>query len=149
MPCRDHSPEIEASRGGSLVLRVPGTLEGVDRAVDEARRFYSPPAGASGLFGLLTAVREALLNAACHGCGLDPGLTVECVLGRDGRDAVITVRDPGAGFDRASCPGQIPPCRETSGRGRKMMDIFSKSLTYNEQGNELTLRIEIDREDGS
>lgn len=132
---------------GRLALSVPATLEGVDRAVQAARDFYAADEAPPRLFALLTALREAVLNAASHGAGLDPGLAVECEFGRHGPDAVVTVRDPGDGFDWRARKPQIPPSGETCGRGRKMMDIFSKSLTYNAKGNEVTFTVALDHED--
>jgi len=126
------------------LLEVPASLDGVDRAVETARAFFARSTGGTKLYPVLAALREALLNACMHGCGLNPSLTVRCELAVEDGAAVVTVRDPGPGFGRKQAAPAAPSPEALSGRGMAMMNLYSQKLEYNEQGNEVRLRIELD-----
>lgn len=139
----DISPLEVQDAGDRLRLRLPATLEGIDRAIEAAQDFFIRSGHAYRLFGAKTALREALLNAVMHGCGLDPALTVECELKMEGSTAVMSVSDPGPGFDWRNCPPLAPCTDSTSGRGLFIMNHYATALDYNEAGNTLKLRVEL------
>jgi serine/threonine-protein kinase RsbW len=93
------------------------------------------------LFAIRLALEEALSNAIHHGNGDDPAkqVTVEYEVTR--QQARITVRDQGRGFR----PEQLPdPCcdeklTDPNGRGVLLMKAYMDEVTFNRQGNGVTL----------
>jgi len=57
------------------------------------------------------------------------------------REAVIVIRDEGTGFDPSKLPDPTDPANVemASGRGILLMRTFMSEVTYNDQGNEVTL----------
>jgi CheY-like chemotaxis protein/anti-sigma regulatory factor (Ser/Thr protein kinase) len=57
-------------------------------------------------------------------------------------EAVVTIRDQGPGFDPASLPDPTDPVNldKISGRGLLLMRTFVDEVTFNDRGNEVTLR---------
>jgi len=133
-----------SSRDGRLLLEIPASLESVDQAVETARAFFARSGGRANLFPVLTALREALLNAAVHGCGLDASLSVRCLLGVEDGSALVGVSDPGPGFDWEAFPPDSPAPEEVSGRGLAILKHYSRQLQFNDRGNEVIFRVELD-----
>ncbi len=69
----------------------------------------------------------------------DRRIHIRASLSRD--KAVFQVRDEGPGFDPASLPDPTDPANleKASGRGLLLMKTFMDEVSYNEQGNEVTL----------
>lgn len=138
----------------SLVKYLQYTLRCV-RLVDEVDRLR---------VGI--AVEEALLNALYHGNldvssslkESDPGLFEETARQRSleepyskrkiyvdalvSRDlARFVIRDEGRGFDPSSLPDPCDPANleKASGRGILLMRSFMDEISFNEQGNQVTL----------
>ena len=59
--------------------------------------------------------------------------------------ACFTIRDQGPGFDISSLPDPNNPenLLRPSGRGLTLMHAFLDEVTYNEKGNEVTLRMNV------
>lgn len=92
---------------------------------------------------LLVAVTEAVNNAITHGNKRNPSkkVFVTCVCERDA--LVVTVKDEGKGFNPDAVPDPIHEdnlLRE-SGRGVFLMRQLMESVSYNKNGNEVTMRI--------
>lgn len=91
---------------------------------------------------IFIALQEALANAVLHGCGNDPSKTIHCRVDVDPAALIITIRDPGAGFD----PGMATESTEAGtnvsqhGRGICLMRSLMDEVTYRHRGTELQLR---------
>jgi serine/threonine-protein kinase RsbW len=90
-----------------------------------------------------TALREALANAIVHGCGRDPGKSVQCsVMCEEGRGILVVVRDPGPGFDPASLPSPVlgQNLYSSHGRGIYMITQFMDEVQFERGGTEIYMR---------
>lgn len=87
------------------------------------------------------ALQEALANALIHGCKRDASKKIRCTVSADAQEAVITVSDPGPGFN----PDAVPdPLTETgqgkfSGRGVLFIRSVMNEVTYARNGAELRM----------
>lgn len=91
------------------------------------------------------AVREAVANAIKHGNRQDPDKEVDVELAVADGEAVIRIRDHGAGFDPEQVGDPLQPenLLRPSGRGIFYMKKFMDEIEYNfdpEGGTEVTLR---------
>lgn len=91
------------------------------------------------------AVREAVANAIKHGNQQDPEKHVEVELVVEGEEAVIQIRDFGAGFDPDQVGDPLAPenLLKPNGRGIFYMKSFMDHVEYSFQpggGTVLTLR---------
>lgn len=88
------------------------------------------------------AVQEALANAMIHGCKRDAHQQIRCVVRVDAEGAVITVSDPGPGFDPASVPDPLSEQGQGrfSGRGVLFIRSVMDDVTYARGGAEITMR---------
>ena len=91
------------SESSEFRQEIPGSLAVVDEVCVGVRR-WAVAVQLPNCYAVELLLREALTNAATHGCGGDASKRVSCVLRlRPGR-VIIAVRDPGPGFDwRAAC----------------------------------------------
>jgi anti-sigma regulatory factor (Ser/Thr protein kinase) len=89
------------------------------------------------------ALQEAVANAIRHGCRGDANQRLQCSvsLGEAG-EVVITVRDPGAGFDPAQLPNPLDPANllKTSGRGIFLINGLMDEVQFADGGRELQMR---------
>lgn len=129
---------------GGLRLKLLCSLEAVDKAVQAVEGFFGNHAETSARFGALLVLREALMNALRHGCGLGSGLSVEARITVEGKQAVIVVTDPGPGFDWRNRSLSLPDSNCTSGRGLCIMRRYASSMSYNDTGNTLTLQVDLE-----
>ena len=96
-------------------------------------------------YSLLVAVTEAVNNGIIHGNENDESKKVTITCTKTDGAITIRVRDEGEGFT----PGDIAdPLQEenllrTGGRGVFLMKSFMRSVSYNEQGNEVTMVMDI------
>ncbi len=118
-----------------LVLEVPGTLAAVDQAMEAVRIYVAAERPGARDYELCLVLREALINAVCHGGGEPTRLS----LWVDGPSARVRVRDPGPGFDWRAALARLPGDRDEGGRGLWMMRQWAEDLAFNEEGNELHL----------
>lgn len=95
---------------------------------------------------LVQAVDEWVSNVIRHGYGGRPG-PVSVSVGRDGDDAVATIRDAAPSFDPADAPPFDPASpvagRRPGGMGIHLMRELTDDMTHRALpggGNELTLR---------
>jgi serine/threonine-protein kinase RsbW len=93
------------------------------------------------IFHVRLALEEALVNAIHHGNGGDPRKAVRVWWEVRHDEVEIVIEDEGPGFD----PTLVPDPRESAnldrpgGRGLLLMRAFLTTLSYNEQGNRVTL----------
>jgi anti-sigma regulatory factor (Ser/Thr protein kinase) len=89
------------------------------------------------------ALQEAVANAIRHGCRGDSSKTLECSVATDDHgEIVITVRDPGQGFDLASVPNPLDPDNllKPSGRGIFLISGLMDDVQFADGGRQLRMR---------
>ncbi|MBI5638267.1 MAG: response regulator [Nitrospinae bacterium] len=95
----------------------------------------------SQLSNLVIALYEAIVNGMRHGNGNDPGKKVRVRAEIGYNEARFTVTDQGEGFaiDDIANPTAPKNLYKSSGRGIYLMRHFMDEVSYNDQGNEVTL----------
>jgi serine/threonine-protein kinase RsbW len=99
------------------------------------------------LFSIELLLRESLNNAVIHGCHENPLLSFSCSLMITDQAVVIEVADEGPGFDWRGKLQAKPVNLDETGRGLLIYDIYANSVKFNESGNCITLKINIDQGD--
>jgi anti-sigma regulatory factor (Ser/Thr protein kinase) len=118
---------------------VPAGLRHVDVISVELRRELQDTCTGSDLFAAELLLREALTNAALHGCGLDPaGQVCFWVRVRKNR-LLIAVSDTGPGFDWKLRLNHGAKDHETSGRGLSIYRAYANRIRFSKKGNAVTL----------
>ncbi|HLP18525.1 MAG TPA: ATP-binding protein [Bacteroidota bacterium] len=97
------------------------------------------------LHALLVAVTEAVNNGMIHGNKNDKSkyVTITCLLKR--KMLTITITDEGGGFSPETLPNPLHDenLLRAGGRGVFLMRTLMESVTFNEAGNEVTMRLHI------
>ncbi|HAP36798.1 MAG TPA: ATP-binding protein [Bacteroidetes bacterium] len=93
------------------------------------------------LHALLVSVTEAVNNGIIHGNKNDESKHVVVTCSKKGKTLTVKVHDEGKGFkpEDIANPLHEDNLLRTGGRGVFLMKAFMQSVTYNEQGNEVTL----------
>lgn len=89
------------------------------------------------------ALQEAVANAIRHGCGGDATKALQCSVACDeAGEVVITVRDPGAGFDPAVVADPLDPQNilKPSGRGIFLINGLMDDVRFADGGREVRMR---------
>ena len=89
------------------------------------------------------ALQEAVANAIRHGCGGDATKELQCaVTCDDAGEIMITVRDPGTGFDPAKVANPLDPVNllKSSGRGIFLINGLMDEVQFADGGRELQMR---------
>jgi hypothetical protein len=149
--------------------RLPARVDEIDRV---GTSILSDMGAGSGDALVRAAIGEALLNAVVYGAlrvpSRDPAdtgdvlrfvdaigaaeareanddVTVTVEHAADGDEWSVVVRDPGPGFDVQSVASRGHDDLATSGRGLQIMRAATESLSWNQVGNEVTLRFRSSR----
>jgi anti-sigma regulatory factor (Ser/Thr protein kinase) len=89
------------------------------------------------------ALQEAVANAIRHGCGGDATKQLQCTVNvtADG-EVIITVRDPGQGFDPSSVANPLAPenMLKPSGRGIFLINGLMDDVQFTDGGRELQMK---------
>jgi len=89
------------------------------------------------------ALQEAVANAIRHGCRGDATKELQCTvnISADG-EVIITVRDPGQGFDPADVPNPLDPDNvlKPSGRGIFLINGLMDDVQFTDGGRELQMK---------
>jgi anti-sigma regulatory factor (Ser/Thr protein kinase) len=89
------------------------------------------------------ALQEAVANAIRHGCQGDRTKQLQCSVSCDeSNEVVITVRDPGPGFDPAAVADPLDPANvlKPSGRGIFLINGLMDDVRFADGGRELKMR---------
>jgi anti-sigma regulatory factor (Ser/Thr protein kinase) len=89
------------------------------------------------------ALQEAVANAIRHGCGGDASKELQCaVTCDDAGEIMITVRDPGTGFDPTKVANPVDPVNllKSSGRGIFLINGLMDDVQIADGGRELQMR---------
>jgi serine/threonine-protein kinase RsbW len=124
----------------SLHMSFPATLENVDKAAQEAKRFLSQIGAEEHAFQVVLVLREALLNAVLSGSKLEAEKRVVCAIRQADNDLLLEVEDEGEGFDWRRQLGKAPAAGHESGRGLAIMKAYCQDVMFNQKGNKLTLK---------
>jgi serine/threonine-protein kinase RsbW len=117
---------------------IPATLAAVEDFCIAARR-WALSVRLPNRFAAELLTREALANAAAHGCGCDSSKHITCVLRlRPGR-LIIAVRDQGSGFDWRATRARTPDLDACTGRGIDILRQYAHRLRFNQRGNSLII----------
>lgn len=117
---------------------IPATLAAVEDFCIAARR-WALSVCLPNRFAAELLTREALANAAAHGCGCDSSKHITCVLRlRPGR-LIIAVRDQGPGFDWRAARARTPDLDACTGRGIDILRQYAHRLRFNQRGNSLII----------
>jgi serine/threonine-protein kinase RsbW len=131
-----------------LILELPTDIGSIEHAVDYVvRRCQSCEREAERLrLNFRIGLTEALANAMLYGNAHDPSkrVLVEVTLA-DG-EIVAKVTDQGGGFDPSRVPDPTRPENvvKPSGRGLFLMRQLLDEVSFNEQGNQVTLILRLD-----
>ena len=135
---------IPASPACQLDMKIPADLSAVPKVVAGVMQIIRVKGCAAGHeIEVEIAIQEALVNAIKHGCGGDPGKSVQCCVAcDDAGELTIVVRDPGPGFDPASIPNPLdqPGLLKESGRGIFLINELMDEVRYEEGGRSLVMR---------
>lgn len=131
----------------ALDLEVPATLDAVDRAVERVQLEVSALGPGTDPFAFLLVLREALLNAVCHGCGRNPALRARVWVWLDGALAHARVWDPGPGFDWEAEAFRPRSETEENGRGLQILRRLAAAVEYRGPAYGLYLCCRLDRPD--
>jgi anti-sigma regulatory factor (Ser/Thr protein kinase) len=89
------------------------------------------------------ALQEAVANGIRHGCRGDANQQLQCSVSfGEAGEVVITVRDPGSGFDPTKVPHPLDPANllKTSGRGIFLINGLMDEVQFADGGRELQMR---------
>jgi serine/threonine-protein kinase RsbW len=89
------------------------------------------------------ALQEAVANAIRHGCNGDKSKQLQCsVACSESGEVMITVRDPGSGFDPTAVPNPLDPQNmlKSSGRGIFLISGLMDEVQYADGGRELQMK---------
>jgi anti-sigma regulatory factor (Ser/Thr protein kinase) len=89
------------------------------------------------------ALQEAVANAIRHGCKGDPTKQLQCAVTCDeAGEIVITVRDPGTGFDPSNVADPLDPANvlKASGRGIFLINGLMDDVRFADGGREVQMR---------
>ncbi len=116
---------------------IPKVTDGVTQVLTE--KGWSEP----DIMAVELALQEAVANAIRHGCGGDATKQLECAVNCDAAgEVVITVRDPGTGFDFKAVPDPRDPenMLKPGGRGIFLINGLMDEVQYTEGGRALQMR---------
>ena len=140
-------------RNGSaqdLVLELPSDVRSIQQAVDDVVQNcgHCHESGHKLNLNLRVGLTEALANAMVYGNGHDPEKQVRIEVTMVGGAVTARVTDEGPGFDPASVPDPTEPAnlRKSGGRGLFLMRQLLDEVSYNEQGNSVTLVLRVEEE---
>ena len=133
-----------------LVLELPSDVRSIEHAVeyvvqrckrceDDAHKLH---------LNFRVGLTEALSNAMVYGNGHDPKKNVRVEVTLVGGALRARVTDEGAGFDPNAIPDPTTADNllKDGGRGLFLMRKLLDEVSYNEQGNSVTLVLRLDAE---
>ncbi|MDR3764851.1 MAG: ATP-binding protein [Acidobacteriota bacterium] len=123
-------------------LTIPAQISAITPLVESVMAVVRRQAGAKEL-EIETALREALANAIKHGCHGDPTKFVQCqVTFEDDHSVLLTVRDPGAGFNPKAVPDPTAEdlLYESHGRGIYLIRRLMDEVRFRRRGAEIHMR---------
>jgi len=136
-------PESEAPQNEARAeFEFPGVLLLVPQSRELLMEFVAKHCPDEGdQIDMLVAVQEALANAALHGCKDDPSKKIHCVVKATPAEIIITVSDPGPGYDLSRAePERYQATKLTHGRGICLMQSLMTEVSFARNGAEVEMR---------
>lgn len=127
-------------RADGFDLSFSATLENVDQAALETKKFLSRVHAEQQAFDVVLVLREALANAVLDGNRLDANKRVTFSLRLESDTLILEIEDEGEGFDWRRYLGKAPPPSSESGRGLAIMEGYCQDVVFNDRGNKVMLR---------
>ena len=126
-----------------MAYSFPATLENIDIVCEHINRLLDELELTWLSFDLGLLIREALANAIKHGSGKDAEKKVQFqfIVGSD--EIIIEVEDSGDGFDWRTTKLKEADLDSQSGRGLQILEYYATHVEYNDKGNRLTLKKQI------
>ena len=115
---------------------IPALTEGVTAMLTQKQW------PAEQIMAIELALQEAVANAIRHGCRGDASQSLQCTVNIDAEgEVIITVRDPGLGFDPSSVPNPLAPenVLKPSGRGIFLINGLMDEVRFTDGGRELQM----------
>jgi anti-sigma regulatory factor (Ser/Thr protein kinase) len=116
---------------------IPALTDGVTQVLQEKHW------NEKDVMAVELALQEAVANAIRHGCGGDTTKELQCSVTCDASgEVVITVRDPGAGFDHTTVADPLHPANilKPSGRGIFLINGLMDDVQFADGGREVQMR---------
>ena len=116
---------------------IPAVTEGVTQVLQEKKW------AEDDVMAVELALQEAVANAIRHGCRGDKSKQLQCSVTCDeGGEVVITVRDPGTGFDPTAVADPLDPANmlKPSGRGIFLINGLMDEVQFADGGRELQMK---------
>jgi anti-sigma regulatory factor (Ser/Thr protein kinase) len=116
---------------------IPALTDGVTHVLQE--KHWSD----QDVMAVELALQEAVANAIRHGCRGDATKQLQCSVACDeSGEIVITVRDPGEGFDHTAVADPLDPQNilKPSGRGIFLINGLMDTVQFADGGRELQMR---------
>ena len=116
---------------------IPTLTDGVVKVLEEK---HWPE---SDVMAVELALQEAVANAIRHGCKGDRTKQLQCAVTCDeAGEIVITVRDPGTGFDPSQVADPLDPANilKSSGRGIFLINGLMDDVRFSDGGRELRMK---------
>lgn len=116
---------------------IPIVTDGVTQVLEEKRW------PEDDIMAVELALQEAVANAIRHGCRGDQSKQLQCSVTCDeSGQVVITVRDPGAGFDPHAVPDPLHPQNllKSSGRGIFLINGLMDEVQFADGGREVQMK---------
>ncbi|HET9741518.1 MAG TPA: ATP-binding protein [Terriglobales bacterium] len=127
-----------------LNMTIPAAASQVSPVVEGVMQLLHEMKIAEGKeFEIETSIREALANAITHGCREDASKKIQCCLACDEEgEVLITVRDPGSGFDVHQVPNPLQGDNiyRDHGRGIYLINEFMDDVRFARNGAEIQMR---------
>ncbi|MEE2845864.1 MAG: ATP-binding protein [Gemmatimonadota bacterium] len=132
-----------------LVLEIPTDVRSIEHAVDYVMErcrtceTYQKRLRVNFRVGLT----EALTNAMLYGNEYDPSKRVRVEVTLEGGRLEARVTDQGRGFDPSTIPDPTEPenILKSGGRGLFLMRQLLDEVSYNDQGNQVTLVLRLEQ----
>jgi anti-sigma regulatory factor (Ser/Thr protein kinase) len=116
---------------------IPTVTDGVTHVLEEKKW------PEEDIIAVELALQEAVANAIRHGCRGDQTKALQCSVTCDeSGEVVITVRDPGAGFNPDAVPDPIRPenLLKSSGRGIFLINGLMDEVQFADGGREVQMK---------
>ena len=132
-----------------LVLEIPTDVRSIEHAVDyvmERSRTCETYHKRLRL-NFRVGLTEALTNAMLYGNEYDPSKRVRVEVTLEGGRLEARVTDQGRGFDPSTIPDPTEPenILKSGGRGLFLMRQLLDEVSYNDQGNQVTLVLRLEQ----
>ena len=128
---------------GDLRGEIPASHDAIEAFCWDFQQWLGNKVSSRDAFAAELLLREALVNAAEHGCAGSPDLKIRCIV-RGGKGRIlIAVSDPGPGFDWASRLSFVPEAEATSGRGVSIYKTYATRIRFNSAGNSIFICMQL------